>query len=434
MRITIHRGANQIGGCVTEISTAASRIFVDMGDNLPGAAEQLDDERKQAFVKNLFHANKRTHEAVFYTHGHADHVGMLEYVPETVDQYMSQGTKDLLLLKEEVIRKGAELSGADGTINDYRIRRINDCETWQRPPRRHAPERLRVGDIAVTPFFVSHSIFDAHMLLIEADGKRVLHTGDYRGHGFLGKGLFPTLRTYVGQVDVLITEGTMLSRKDKVSPESEVSRRMKAMMDGFKYVVVLASSTDIERLAAIQGAAQKAGRMFVTCSMLMDKTLNYFASLNDGLPNNAFRFDHYMLSPSKPAKETIRRMRAKGFAMLVGAGHGERIKDILRRFDPEETLLIYSAWDGYYKLPAQIEANPGYSQIRGLFGNVVNIHTSGHADAPTIERVIQAVNPREAIIGIHKEADASLLSLRLPEELKRKIVPDRSLPDYISVR
>jgi len=42
-----------------------------------------------------------------------------------------------------------------------------------------------------------------------------------------------------------------------------------------------------------------------------------------------------------------------------------------------------------------------------MFHNVVDIHTSGHADRQTIKRVIECVNPKE-VICIHKEADAKL--------------------------
>lgn len=42
----------------------------------------------------------------------------------------------------------------------------------------------------VTPYFVSHSAFDAYMFLIECEGKKILHTGDFRRHGYIGKGLF----------------------------------------------------------------------------------------------------------------------------------------------------------------------------------------------------------------------------------------------------
>ena len=42
-----------------------------------------------------------------------------------------------------------------------------------------------------------------------------------------------------------------------------------------------------------------------------------------------------------------------------------------------------------------------------MFYNVVDIHTSGHADRKTIEKVIRTINPKKTIC-IHKEADAEL--------------------------
>ena len=39
---------------------------------------------------------------------------------------------------------------------------------------------------------------------------------------------------------------------------------------------------------------------------------------------------------------------------------------------------------------------------------MVDIHTSGHADRDTIKKVIEIVNPKDEVIVIHKEADASL--------------------------
>lgn len=37
MRITVHRGSNQIGGCVTEYESNGWKLFVDYGEQLPGA-------------------------------------------------------------------------------------------------------------------------------------------------------------------------------------------------------------------------------------------------------------------------------------------------------------------------------------------------------------------------------------------------------------
>ena len=71
------------------------------------------------------------------------------------------------------------------------------------------------GKIQVSPYYVSHSAFGAYMFKIEVEGKTILHTGDFRKHGYLGKGLFRTLQYLVGPVDLLIIEGTMLGRKEE---------------------------------------------------------------------------------------------------------------------------------------------------------------------------------------------------------------------------
>lgn len=34
MKITIHRGIAQIGGCITEIATEKVRVLIDLGQNL----------------------------------------------------------------------------------------------------------------------------------------------------------------------------------------------------------------------------------------------------------------------------------------------------------------------------------------------------------------------------------------------------------------
>lgn len=57
--------------------------------------------------------------------------------------------------------------------------------------------------------------------------------------------------------------------------------------------------------------------------------------------------------------------------------------------------------------PEQVKANPKYKVFREMFHNVVDIHTSGHADRATIKKVIEIINPKE-VICIHKEADAEL--------------------------
>lgn len=270
MSITIHRGLDQIGGCITEISTATSRVFIDMGSNLPGSGQQMSKEEEHEFVANLFSQNQKENEAVIYTHAHEDHVGMFVHVPKNVPQYIGEGGRELLLAKYRTLLKA--LLSADEVVSvKEKIRRLEAFHVWEKPRRR--PKAFCIGDIVITPFYCNHSIYDAYMFLIEADGKRIWHTGDYREHGFLGKRLEKVLRAYAKDIDVLITEGTNLKKPEKCIHESVVSSKMSHVMQAFKYVFVLASSTDIDRLAAIKKAAKYAHKELYINSAYMKETM-----------------------------------------------------------------------------------------------------------------------------------------------------------------
>ena len=419
MVIKIHRGLDQIGGCITEISTETSRIFIDFGQNLPGYGEPTTAEDDEALVSQIFAQNKKEHEAVFYTHGHEDHVGLFEYVPKDVPQYMGEGSKQLLEIKYDVLYEGADLKIKEllekecdskeysDALNrliyaDNKCKLLNNIDVWKRISPRKAPESICIGDIKVTPFFNCHSIYDSHMFLIEADEKRIWHTGDYREHGYMGKGLIPTLKKYATDIDVLITEGTMLKREDKCIHERDVSQKMGSVMQAFKYVFVLASATDIERLVAIKEATKVAGKPFCVWSLFMKKTMEFFTERESTLSRGLFAFDPLFYSDRLFAK-----LKRRGFTMVVGTSQMERVQKLLEKLPQEESLLIYSSWDGYYKDPEQVKTNPTYLEFRSMFHNVVDIHTSGHADRATIQKVIETVKPKE-VICIHKEADAKI--------------------------
>ena len=52
MNLIIHRGADQIGGCITEISTENCKILIDFGSNLPGCKkEELTEEQVKKYLR-----------------------------------------------------------------------------------------------------------------------------------------------------------------------------------------------------------------------------------------------------------------------------------------------------------------------------------------------------------------------------------------------
>lgn len=406
MEIKIHRGLDQIGGCITEIWTDSSRVFIDFGQNLPSNGTAAKPEEDALMVADIIRNNEKEHQAVFYTHAHEDHVGLFRYIP--LEQYIGEESKELLLIKYKTLLEGYEMAiEEEPQEKNYRttkglIDKLKAFKTWKRTALKESPCPITIGNIRVTPFFTCHSIYDAHMFLVEADGKRIWHTGDYRQHGYMGKGLFPMLRRYATDIDVLITEGTMLKRKDKCIHEYEVSRKMESVMQAFKYVFVLASATDIERLASIKVAAENANKPLCILSLFMKRTMEFFTERESSLSHGLFSF-----APLCYTDKLYGKLKRRGFTMVVGTSQADRIKELLDKLPQEETLLIYSSWDGYYKNAEQVKANSKYKEFREMFYNVVDIHTSGHADKATIRKVIETVCPKE-VICIHKEAGVTL--------------------------
>lgn len=409
--IVVHRGIDQIGGCITEISTGTSRVFVDFGQNLPDCAEPSTPEQDRAMVNEIFGRNVKPHQAVIYTHAHDDHVGLFDLIPADVPQYIGKGGKELLITKYGLMLdahkrypKDAD-SDVDTVSEDVRkLRNTKYFRTWKRPKPNIQPQTFTVGDICVTPFRSCHSIYDSYMFLIQAAGKRIWHTGDYREHGYLGKNLYSTLEQYATDIDVLITEGTTLKRGDECIQESEVSERMAHAMSSYKYVVVLASATDIERLATIKNAAAQAHKDLYITGAMLSRTMSIFTHREARASGGLFEFHPQYV---REQDECIAKMRNAGFVLISGTSQLNFVRTLCEGLPSSDVLLIYSAWDGYYKDPSQVKRNPAFKDFRDAFSNVVDIHTSGHASRSTIEKVVKIVNPRH-VICIHREPGAEI--------------------------
>ena len=83
-------------------------------------------------------------------------MGLMNMVNPDIPLYMGKASKEILKRLNNRTRK-------------FPVELVERIRTFE------APQTIVIGDIAITPLFVDHSAYDAHMFLIEADGKRVLH-------------------------------------------------------------------------------------------------------------------------------------------------------------------------------------------------------------------------------------------------------------------
>ena len=423
MKITIHRGIDQIGGCITEITTNNTRILIDLGQNLPdGEGVVQDDLANRESIEKL----TKDVDAIFYTHYHGDHLGLFNLVSDNINQYIGNVAKRVALCKHQRLSyiKGRE------EISANEIAKIEHMQTFD-------PEQvIEVGDIQIIPYFVSHSAYDAYMFLIEANGKRILHTGDFRGHGYLSKGLLPTIEKLIlkqGKIDFLITEGTMLSRLDeRVRHENELKREVIELMKQYKNVFVMCSSTDMERLATFHAANKEVGGRPFVCDDFQKSVLRIFSD-TAGSKSSLFDFGE-PYSFRKENSKLINWMQDKGFCILVRPT--DKFDDYFAFLEPQidrnETVLIYSMWKEYIN-PDSKHAIKRYLDFVEKFPCIKKIHTSGHASADCLVEVCNLVNPTLCIVPIHSEHSADFQKLPIKDELKSKITTTSKIFDEVMI-
>ncbi len=284
----------------------------------------------------------------------------------------------------------------------------------------HEKQTLRFGDILVTPYFVSHSAYDAYMFLIEAEGKRILHTGDFRGHGYLSKGLLPTIQKYIGQVDLLVIEGTMLARNNEtILTEMALSQKATELMKKHRYVFVHCSSTDMERLASFKNATRN---MFPQRPLLADdyqKGILDIFSATAGKKSACFNFGKVDICAKNSPLDIV--AEDNGFTMFVRASNTFHIllDQILPQLSTgEKPLFICSMWEGY--INRDDTRNDNYVKLQEHFTDVVQLHTSGYATIDTLRNVCELTNPRLAILPIHRNKETDSSSIGIPSQLGRE--------------
>ena len=128
-------------------------------------------------------------------------------------------------------------------------------------------EPVEIGPFRVTPYLVDHSAFDAYALLVEACGKRVFYSGDFRGHGRKRKLFEAMVANPPGDIDILLMEGTTIGRTGTDEGFATEDALECTFAQAFRETkglhFVWTSSQNIDRLVTIFRAAKRTGRVLL---------------------------------------------------------------------------------------------------------------------------------------------------------------------------
>ena len=206
--------------------------------------------------------------AIILTHSHLDHWGLAHHAHPDIPVY-----------------------GSDGTISILEVSRVffPDSRLPDHLNRMPTNEPLRFGALTVTAIPVDHAAPDSRALLVEADGQRLLYTGDLRAHGRTGfrfENLLSDGRLH--GLDWLLVEGTTLGSSGGthgLRSESDVEEKLVELARGNadKLLAVAASGQNLDRLVSCFRAAKRSGRQLVI-DPYQAYVLTKLASLSPNVP------------------------------------------------------------------------------------------------------------------------------------------------------
>ena len=402
--------ADQIGGCVTLISTETTKICIDFGENLPGSKYKEELE-----VEGLTYGEPQ-YDAVFFTHYHGDHIGRFNKILPSIPLYMSRMCRYALLNIYHVLVKHDQ---------QYQ-QQIDMLEDTSRNHVLWAQQAVQIGDIKVTPYTIDHSAEAAMMFLIETPDKRILHMGDFRTHGYMGDKLKKLMLYYVlgvelryKPIDILIIEGTNMTRAEQhLLTEDELFRQACKLIQQHKLVFCICSSTNFIRLRNFYRAARAAHKSVLASSYLIEQVKSYYQYKQDlyeylhpeksvqRLVPSGLRcllLDKDALQDKRAYKVQEQILRERGAVVLLNGSQATwKLKKLTERYRDLNTLVIYSMWNGYIT-DADAEYYDAELAKACAACNTVQLHTSGHASKEVVEELIKLVDAREYTAVIHSE-------------------------------
>jgi len=315
-KLTFFGGVGEIGGNKILLEHKNTRIFLDFGMSFKQSSKFFSEflqPRKCAGLTDFFElgllpdikglyrndylthmgrqAEKRSVDAVFLSHAHADHINYLHFLRFDIPIYCTQTSKTILQVLEQT---------GSSNLSDY----TTTCEAFQfykngkgglsRVTRKNGDfvhernfivmteeQRVKVGDLEVEMVPVDHSLPGSAAYIVYTDQGTLVYTGDIRFHGSKRE----HSRKFVQKAKAakpswLLCEGTRIDKTEKDSEDAVKQKITKLIAESQGMVFVEYPARDLDRACSVFEAAKANGRKFVVTM----KLAYLIASLGDEAP------------------------------------------------------------------------------------------------------------------------------------------------------
>jgi ribonuclease J len=384
--LTVHRATHEIGGnCIELRASEGHRIILDVGRPL-----DAPQDARYLLPKSL--DQDAAVDGVLITHPHQDHYGLLEDIPAGWPIYSGAATERLIRLTSAIF--GKELPHA--------------FHPWK------SDAQFEIGPFAVKPFLTDHSAFDAYMVLIEVQGKRILYSGDFRIHGRKSILTRRLMATPPENLDVLLMEGTNLGSDKSCVTESDLEATFVDLFQSTAGRVFVAwSAQNVDRTVTLYRACLKAGRTLVV-DLYTAEVMEALAEFGN-LPRPGWNNLKVVITSAfnrmyrRTGREAfVGRMVPHGISAGKLAQTPERWvvmvrPSLIRDYAPNDIApnaddaWCWSMWRGYLNNDDGILVRKWFEEGGS---RAVHIHTSGHASPADLRSFAHAMNAKQ-LVPIH---------------------------------
>lgn len=379
-------GLDEVGKNMMVFEYGNDIVIVDMGFQFP----EEDMLGIDYVIPDISYLEDKTDRirAILITHGHLDHIGGIPYLLPKLNFPPIYGTP----LTMGLVMKRLEEFGLE---RKAKLHNINPA---------HA---LRLGQFGIEFFRVNHSIPDGVGIILRTPAGTAVHTGDFKFDNtpvHQHPADYAKIAALGGQnVTALFSDSTNALKSGTTPSEKKIGETLEEIIKHAPgRIIIAAFASLIGRIQSIMNLAAKYDRkVFLSGRSMVDnidisRQLQYIKTL----PNLVFPINKVGRTPDDKTLILTTGAQGESYSALTRMALGDHAHITIKKGDtvvlssspiPGNERSVYTTINNLVRLGAKV-----------IFNQVMDVHTSGHANQEDLKLMIHLVKPKY-LIPVHGE-------------------------------